>query len=268
MKWVYAFILIFTLSAPVVMLDRIFPYEFSTVRHDDAEALYREKLQKLNDLPPPRLILVGGRDVYSGFDQLYLAQKFRRNVVNLGVPEGLSPAIQLLNLKPYLEERDVVLLSFDYEAYQHTEGLERRAFFDLTAQEHVEGVWRSLRPLLSMFEDWTEIAVIKDKGVSWDVARAQSLQNILWAFKLFAQDRKARVLATYPSIPFDDIYTSAGRRAQRGALDALYYESDIPVIGTPYIVMYDPEFYDGDVLNAEGKQKRTKELSVLLDPYL
>lgn len=75
-----------------------------------------DKLDRLERLPPPRLILAGGSGMAFGVDSEALEQALGLPAVNMGVHASLGLDFQLNTLKPRLREGDVVVLSFEYES--------------------------------------------------------------------------------------------------------------------------------------------------------
>ena len=75
-----------------------------------------DKLDRLERLPAPRLILAGGSGMAFGADSKALERELDMPTVNMGLHASLSLDFQLNMLKPFLRQGDVVVLSFEYES--------------------------------------------------------------------------------------------------------------------------------------------------------
>lgn len=76
-----------------------------------------EKHRRLNAVPPPRVILVGGSNVALGFESDRIERELGRPVVNLGLAAGLGVEFMLAEIEPALRAGDLVVLSLEYDHF-------------------------------------------------------------------------------------------------------------------------------------------------------
>jgi hypothetical protein len=79
-----------------------------------------------------------------------------------------------------------------------------------------------------------------------------------------------RFFAAYPSLFYDKAYLSETTRKKIAVIEAFYASKNVPLLGTfedflyPLEDMYDTRYH----LNAEGREKRTRQILELLKPYI
>jgi hypothetical protein len=79
-----------------------------------------------------------------------------------------------------------------------------------------------------------------------------------------------RFFAAYPSLFYSEAYLSETTRKKIAAIEAFYASKNVPILGTfedflyPLEDMYDSRYH----LNAEGREKRTRQMLELLKPYI
>lgn len=73
-----------------------------------------DKHHRLDSLPAPRLILMGGSSMAFGTDSEWLEKKLGRPVQNMATQIVLGTKFMLNELQPYLRKGDIVLLGFEY----------------------------------------------------------------------------------------------------------------------------------------------------------
>ncbi|NLG36274.1 MAG: hypothetical protein GX548_13070 [Lentisphaerae bacterium] len=78
-------------------------------------AAYADKLARLESLPPPRVILIGGSATAFGVDSAALEDALGRPVINLGLHAATGMDFQLNTVRSRLGAGDLVLLSLEYE---------------------------------------------------------------------------------------------------------------------------------------------------------
>ncbi|WP_188767948.1 hypothetical protein [Emticicia aquatilis] len=73
-----------------------------------------DKHKRLNDLPSPKLILIGGSNVMFGFNSPYMEQELKMPVQNMALAASLGLSFMLNEVKEDIKKGDVVLLSIEY----------------------------------------------------------------------------------------------------------------------------------------------------------
>lgn len=76
-----------------------------------------EKHRRLQNTPPPRVILVGGSNVSFGFAPDILEDALRRPVVNMGLAAALGIEFMLNEVRSSIAPGDIVILSFEYDLF-------------------------------------------------------------------------------------------------------------------------------------------------------
>ncbi len=75
------------------------------------------KHQRLNEVPAPRILLLGGSNVPFGFQSPMIEEAFDLPVVNMGLVGGLGIEFMLREVTPSIGDGDVVVLSFEYDLW-------------------------------------------------------------------------------------------------------------------------------------------------------
>ncbi|HTH49865.1 MAG TPA: hypothetical protein VMB21_20295 [Candidatus Limnocylindria bacterium] len=75
------------------------------------------KHQRLEALPAPRILLVGGSNVAFGFESNRIQAALKRPVVNMGLVAGVGVEFMLADIRQKLVSGDVVVLSLEYEHF-------------------------------------------------------------------------------------------------------------------------------------------------------
>lgn len=75
------------------------------------------KHQLLQKAGPGKIIIVGGSNVSFGLDSKIVSDTFQRPVVNMGVHAGLGLEYIVNDIKPYIQDGDVVVLIPEYEQF-------------------------------------------------------------------------------------------------------------------------------------------------------
>jgi hypothetical protein len=73
-----------------------------------------DKNKLLAETPSPKIIIVGGSNAAFGFDSAAISQATGMPVVNMGLQGSLGLRWPLNDIKPYIHEGDIVLLSPEY----------------------------------------------------------------------------------------------------------------------------------------------------------
>jgi len=76
-----------------------------------------EKIKRLEQLPSPKIILVGGSNVTFGVDSKRIESEFDLPVVNMSLHAGLGLEFMLNQLKNRTAKGDVVLIAPEYEHF-------------------------------------------------------------------------------------------------------------------------------------------------------
>lgn len=76
-----------------------------------------EKHRRLENTPPPRVILVGGSNVSFGFAPEILQAELAKPVVNMGLAAALGIEFMLNEIRSSVARGDIVILSFEYDLF-------------------------------------------------------------------------------------------------------------------------------------------------------
>ena len=90
-------------------LQRPFDIEVGAVTND--------KLRLLQEQASPRIVLVGGSNLNFGIDSAEIERRTGFHPVNMGLNVGDGLAFMLKNVKPWLRQGDVVVISPEYEHF-------------------------------------------------------------------------------------------------------------------------------------------------------
>ena len=113
-----------------------------------------DKLDMLARTPSPKIVLVGGSNLAFSLDSQLLADEFGFHVVNMGLAKSVGLEYMLEEVKPYIQQGDLVILAPEYELfydmYYGSDGLM------VELQYHPGGLknlrsWGQWRTLLSKF---------------------------------------------------------------------------------------------------------------------
>ena len=75
---------------------------------------YNHKIELLQQVPQPRVILMGGSNTAFGVDSHRLADSLNCHVVNFGLHAGIGLRYPMEDALPYLHRGDVVILQIEY----------------------------------------------------------------------------------------------------------------------------------------------------------
>jgi hypothetical protein len=109
-----------------------------------------------------------------------------------------------------------------------------------------------------------ENVLLQEEGLS------ETALRILSGFIDDCEKNGVRFFAAYPSLFYDKAYLSERTRETIAAIEAFYASKNVPILGTfedflyPLEDIYDTRYH----LNAEGREKRTRQMVELLKPYL
>ncbi len=136
------------------------------------------KHARLQALPGPKLVLVGGSSAAFGFSSDLLETAVGRPVVNMGLMAGLGVEYMLAEIRSSLKPGDAVVLSFEYEhfARKRVQG-EPVAGFDPDAVEQV----LEYRPSGVMDLGWDHVRrLLPRQGLRIAGTMARRLTGSLW----------------------------------------------------------------------------------------
>jgi hypothetical protein len=273
-----------------------------TVGREHYLASVREKARRLQDVSPPRILLVGGSNTAFGVDSAALESASGRPVVNLGLNAGLGRDFVLAQASSGLGLGDLVVLMPEY-------GFLGRGAVDAPT------VLLVLRfaPETARFVPLAAVPTLLDQGLSTFTLRLRSLWTVLrgrpWRSPLyhraafdergdmtahlamppggvsahvgvpppdeagpaclrlaaFAHDagaRGARVVIVPPPIPADDAAAQAG--SIRALWDRVARETGVRVLGTDDAYARELFLDTAYHLSAAGRRQRTSRLIELL----
>lgn len=109
----FAFKFICFLLVQAVLLAWVFRENLPVIRRGYLAA-WLDKRERLQTLPPPRLILAGGSGMAFAVDSRALEEALQMPVINMGLHVALGIDFQLNTLKPLLRAGDIVVLSLEY----------------------------------------------------------------------------------------------------------------------------------------------------------
>ncbi len=75
------------------------------------------KHARLEQLPSPKIVVVGGSNLAFGLDSPLIEKVTGRGVVNMGMDGFLGMRFMLAEVEPFLRESDLVVLAFEHGAY-------------------------------------------------------------------------------------------------------------------------------------------------------
>lgn len=78
---------------------------------------YNRKMERLDSVASPRLVLVAGSSAAFGFDSRELGNQLAMNVVNTGLHSGIGLRFMVDNLRQRLRPGDVVVIIPEYELF-------------------------------------------------------------------------------------------------------------------------------------------------------
>jgi hypothetical protein len=81
---------------------------------DNYLAAIVDKNELLAKTPSPKIIIVGGSNAAFGFDSAAISKATQMPVVNMGIQGSLGLRFTLNDIKPYIHEGDIVLISPEY----------------------------------------------------------------------------------------------------------------------------------------------------------
>jgi hypothetical protein len=114
-------------------------------------------------------------------------------------------------------------------------------------------------------------ALEKFPGISLETygAEVPSIQG-LRRLAAWCRDNHVTLLATYPSLLQNPIYTQPRFQEFFSFIQNFWHEQSIPILGTANQFMYPlPDFFDTEYhLNAPARTRRTETILQLLQPYL
>ncbi len=76
-----------------------------------------EKIERLHNLPSPKIILVGGSNIAMGVDSEILEKKMKIPVVNMGLHAGLGIRFLFERVRTNIKQGDIVIISPEYENF-------------------------------------------------------------------------------------------------------------------------------------------------------
>jgi len=92
-------------------------HRFDTARSDHYLASTNDKHRRLNETPPPRILLVGGSNVALGFHSGLIESELERPVVNMALVAGVGLNFMLNEIESSVGQGDLVVLSIEYDLF-------------------------------------------------------------------------------------------------------------------------------------------------------
>ncbi len=77
----------------------------------------KTKMERLQTLESPKIILIGGSNLAFGMDTKRLEKVFKRPAVNMGLHASLGLSIMFEQVKPYVNKGDIVIVSPEYQQF-------------------------------------------------------------------------------------------------------------------------------------------------------
>lgn len=267
---------------------------------DDAyEMATIDKRELLRSTKPPRIIFVGGSNLAFGLDSKSIEETIGIQVINMGLHGGLGLRYNLLEVKPYIRKRDVIVIIPEYEQFFGTcfDGTYLTTINFLNFPEDRK-ILLSLKAYLSILKRYPQalgiqlpnllikpkIKVVynrrnfneygdnighlnKDSLVSEKIQACEILGKInmdviseLNSFKFYAEKTGAMVFFNYPCL-IDKQYKKNEKKIN-SVCDILRENLKIPILSTSLnYVLPEDYFYDTIYhLNTEGRNIRTQKI--------
>lgn len=272
-------------------------YEVDTIKREFSDSI-----------KTPKLLISSGSNSLFGISSQLIQQETGVATVNAGLNAALGVDYILHRAKALAKAGDTVILPLEYELYTKSETSDvlvdyafardaqyllsrpwliallsfERLKLGLSARFHTPSkitlgyqsktVNRSgdetnnqeserTREQLKQIDAVQPIAISKPP--------APGFQNVR-AFANWCNQRKIRLLATWPSTVWFEVYTEPDYQQYFQVFEDFYRELGVTVLGKPDDFMYDKSlFYDSAYhLNDRGMRQRTQQLINLLQPYL
>ena len=78
---------------------------------------YKRKLEMIEKVSEPRMILIGGSNVAFGVDSKRLQDTFGYNIINFGLHAGIGIRYPMEDYLKYARKGDIVILQFEYSNF-------------------------------------------------------------------------------------------------------------------------------------------------------
>ena len=265
-----------------------------------------DKDELLKNLGGPRLIFVGGSNLGFGLDSEYIEGMTHLPVINCGIHAGLGLSFILNNVKTYLKEGDIVVLSTEYEITLQGDpqvlSVVERAYPKSSTYALDQQDWRTLvrkacintqdslrnlgkllfahksqsscyfRDKFNRYGDFVgHLGLAPQKFAKGGLSGIGDHSEIIHAlneFASFAKVRGAKVCFIYPPIAAGSFY--AQKSAYEDFQNQMTNKLNTPILSEPEdFVFTDNLFFDTHYhLNREGRQMRTEKLVRHLLRYL
>jgi hypothetical protein len=242
----------------------------------------------------PKIICIGGSNVYNGIDGQMLEEGTHYSIVNYGYIGGTPLSFYIKEVSPYIQKGDLVIFILEYGYYfnkisersiaqliesypQGIRNLPAGYFWNFIA-ETTDSLprkyqnfildnlsWKAFHSKLDQYGDRTDLLDYKG-NVIFDVPNGEILSisevdqntiNDLNQFNAYAQKIGAKVLVMYPSF-WDQqyaIYDKPAKDLDKYLKDHL----DFPVLGDPERYTFKRKYMSDTSLhlNREGRRLRT-----------
>ncbi|MGM9825382.1 MAG: hypothetical protein ACI3Z8_02975 [Paludibacteraceae bacterium] len=117
---------VFALVFAVALLAACFGLYQLMIAHPNKWALHSHEInvqhsvERLKRKTSPSVIIIGGSGCAFGFISPLLSEHYQMPVINTGTHAGLGLRLQVLLVKPYVKEGDIVLVIPEYEQFTKT----------------------------------------------------------------------------------------------------------------------------------------------------
>ena len=92
-----------------------------------------DKHRRLETLPSPRIIFIGGSSMAFGMDSGYVGQQLGFHPVNMGLNHGVGLAFMLQEVEPFVRAGDIIVVAPEYDTFEELIGGENHV---LDAVQH------------------------------------------------------------------------------------------------------------------------------------
>lgn len=175
-KKVMVFMLI--MIASVIMLISFHYFVVGNQYSEIHTASIREKINRLNSIQEPKIILIGNSNVCFGFSSDILEREMKMPVVNLGLHGGLGNAFHEEIAKPAISRGDIVIVC-------HT---------DYSNDDFIKN------PMLA----WSTIEWDRDL---WYIIRPKDYLDMIWTYPRYAVDAGLLFFKGSGNLPIDECYS-------------------------------------------------------------
>lgn len=268
-------------------------------------AIIINKYELLNKFSSPKIVLVGGSNVLYSLSAESIKKETGYNSINMGINGGLGLQYDLEQLKPYVNNKDIIIISPEYENFEgnykgdvnlllvYSFFPESRNFIN---KEQLFSLIKSkgLLYFQTKFASYFDSIVIKVTNTNYEInnygdlkiknaSRDVSNMNYQYTFREknyseclsiikefcnYSSEKGATVLIGLPALPLPQYNDN---KIQIGYLyERLKKDLGKIVLYDPQEMMFEPNYFCDTVyhMNEEGRELRTSKTIEYLKKYI